>query len=507
MTHAKDIDFNDLQGLVRFAHAQLNEARFLLLHVIDAGAARDWLRTAPVTTAANAKPLPEHALQVAFTASGLRALEVDESVIDGFSEEFVDGMVGDDNRSRRLGDVGNNNPGNWDWGGVTTYTPHLVLMLYAHPGGLAAWQNEIMGYGFANAFQLQTELKSTVSGPQEPFGFVDGISQPKIDWQCSISTDLHERDRYANLLAAGEVVLGYPNEYGLYTSRPLLDPTLNPNAQHLPVAEDQPELRDLGCNGTYLVLRQLGQDVPGFWQFIDRTVDSDVEQRDQLAAAMVGRQRDGTPLASPTHEPIMGIDNDEPGAKANKFTFDDDPHGQRCPIGAHIRRANPRTGDFPAGVSGIISRLIRILGFGRRHPQDDLIASARFHRILRRGRVYGSTLPPEEAVKSDALVDERGLQFVCLGANISRQFEFVQNAWAMSAKFAGLPAESDPLLGNREPLLSGEATDRFTLPQADGHARCIAGLPQFVTVRGGAYFFMPGIKALQFIASQPSKTE
>jgi len=394
-----------------------------------------------------------------------------------------------------MGDVGNNSPGNWNWGRTASDLPHLVLMLYARPGELSAWQEKIQGQGFAKAFQLQTTLESASLGPQEPFGFVDGISQPEIDWQRSISTDLHERDRYVNLLALGEVVLGYPNEYGLYTARPLLDPGVVPGAQQLPVAADQPELMDLGCNGTYLVLRQLAQDVPGFWQFVDRAAAGDVDERELLAAAMVGRQRDGTPLADPTREPR---------ARANHFTFDDDPHGQHCPIGAHIRRSNPRTGDFPVGVTGFITRLIRTFGFGRRHPQDDLIASARFHRILRRGRAYGSTLPPEEAVKPDAPVEERGLQFICLGANISRQFEFVQSAWSMSTKFAGLSTESDPLLGNREPLLSGEATDHFSLPQAELPARCISGLPQFVTVRGGAYFFMPGIKALYFIAGQAS---
>lgn len=506
MTIVKEIDFDDMQGLLRFAHGHLNEACFLLLNVVDAEAARDWLRAAPVTSAATAKSPPEQALQIAFTAPGLLALEVDEAIVDGFSEEFIAGMTADDNRSRRLGDVRDNSPCKWDWGGGAG-VPHIVLMLYARSGGLDAWQEQIQGQSFANAFQLQAALKAAARGPQEPFGFVDGISQPSIDWQRSSSTDSHKRDRYANLLAVGEVVLGYPNEYGLYTSRPLLDPELDPKAQDLPVAVDQPELRDLGCNGSYLVMRQLGQDVPGFWRFVDCEANSNTEERDRLAAAMVGRQRDGSPLAEPADEPIAGSDGDGPRAKANQFTFDDDPHGQRCPIGAHIRRVNPRTGDFPVGVSGILSRLVRTLGFGRRHPHDDLIASARFHRILRRGRVYGTTLAPEDAVKPDAPAGERGLQFLCLGANISRQFEFVQNAWAMSAKFASLATESDPLLGNREPLLSGEATDRFSLPQAGAPARCVQGLPQFVTVRGGAYFFMPGIKALQYIAGQPSKKE
>ena len=114
-------------------------------------------------------------------------------------------------------------------------------------------------------------------------------------------------------------------------------------------------------------------------------------------------------------------------------------------------------------------------------------------------------ISPEDAFKSDAPEAERGLHFICIGANILRQFEFVQNAWLMDTRFAGLAAESDPLLGNREPLLSGESTDHFTLPQANKPAQRHNGLPQFVTVRGGAYFFMPGLKALQFISTHPDE--
>ncbi len=505
MTNIDDIDFGDLQGLFRFAHAQLSEARFLLLKVSDAQAARDWLRSAPVSTAAGADPLPEQALQVAFTAPGLQALGVSDSVLSGFSEPFIAGMAGDENRSRRLGDTGKNSPAGWAWGGSSAQLPDLVLMLYTLSGGIDAWQAEVQGQGFSSAFtELAPPLDSVMSGPEEPFGFVDGISQPTTDWSQQVSTDLHERDRYSNLLALGEVVLGYPNEYGLYTDRPLIDPAGDANAQLLPVARDQSDQRDLGCNGSYMVLRQLEQDVVGFWKFIDKATGSDEQQREELAAAMVGRRRDGSPLAQPSRRPIAGSESDAPDGIANHFTFDDDPHGQLCPIGAHIRRSNPRTGDFPPGVTGLLSRLVRILGFGQRHPRDDLVASARFHRVLRRGRAYGPVLPPEKAIKPRPAKAERGLKFVCLGANLSRQFEFVQNAWSMSSKFAGLPTESDPLLGNRQPLNDGTATDRFTRPQAGAPAQCVEGLPQFVTVRGGAYFFMPGIRALQYIAGPPA---
>ncbi len=251
-------------------------------------------------------------------------------------------------------------------------------------------------------------------------------------------------------------------------------------------------------------MRQLHQDVPGFWRFINQKAGGAAKERERLAAAMVGRRyQDGTPLTTNGNRPTREIDEQSSNAALNQFDYDNDPHGHQCPIGAHIRRSNPRTGDFPPGVNGPVSRLIRTLGFGRRYPGDDLIASTRFHRILRRGREYGPYLSPEEAIKPDALETERGLHFICLVANISRQFEFVQNAWSMGTKFGGVQNETDPLLGNRQPLINGESTDHFTEPDTHGPARSTHELPQFITVRGGGYFFMPGIRALQYIATPP----
>ena len=505
MVEPASIVFEDIQGLVRFAHGRLSETSFLLLEVTDASAARAWLRSAPVTTAALVSPLPATALQLAFTADGLRALEVPDAVIEDFSDEFIYGMCSDESRSRRLGDSGANAPGNWAWGGQAEDHPHLLLMLYALPGRLESWQASVQGTEFERAFRLRQKLPTFSLGAIEPFGFVDGISQPSIDWERKQSTDLHQRDRYANLLAAGEVLLGYPNEYGEYTQRPLIDPQDDPGSGILPAAEEAPGFRDFGCNGSYLVVRQLHQDVPKFWQFVDREAGSNSAERERLAALMVGRQRDGTPLIPPCSESIPGIDDSEDSIAGNRFTFEHDPDGHQCPVSAHIRRSNPRSGDFPPGVSGLISRLIRILGFARKHPREDLVASTRFHRIVRRGRTYGSLLTVEDAVKPGAPEGERGLQFICLVANISRQFEFVQNAWAMSAKFGGVHNQSDPLLGNRQPLEDGSATDRFCIPAKQGPARCLRGLPQFVTVRGGAYFFMPGIRALRYIAGEQSR--
>ena len=487
--NSNPFQFDDMQGLVRYAHGKLSETCFMLLDVKDVELARVWLQFVPVTTAEALDPQPDRALQIAFTAGGLRAMGLSDAVMEGFSYEFIAGMT-EENRARRLGDIGSNDPQHWEWGGEQDKVPHLLVMFYAGEGLLADWQSTVTGPDFEKAFQVRATLPTFSLGAFEPFGFTDGLSQPWLDWNDEQTTNLHERDRYSNLLKVGEVVLGYTNEYGLYTDRPLLDPGEDARAEMLPVADDKPELRDLGRNGSYLVLRQLSQDVPGFWKFMDEAAGQDAGERDKLAAAMVGRQRSGTPLITD-----RGTD-----PSTNDFTYDDDPGGIRCPVGAHIRRANPRTGDYPPGVTGLLSRLVRILGFGRKRPDEDLIASTRFHRLLRRGRAYGTLLTPEQAIKANAPVEESGLQFICLAANISRQFEFVQSAWMVGPKFGGVQNETDPLLGNREPLLSGESTDTFRMPTTDGPAHCVEGLPRFVTVKGGAYFFLPGIRALRYIA-------
>lgn len=495
----KEVEFDDLQGIVRFGHGRLTDACMLLLQVKDAAMARQWLRGLAVSSAQAQTPRPEQALQVAFTAPGLLALGLDNNIVAGFSDEFVAGMT-EPGRARRLGDVGANAPDSWRWGGTEPAMPHVLLMLYALPGQLDSWHEAVCSGDYGQAFRELQHFRANQHVSSEPFGFADGISQPDIDWSQNQSTDVHRRDDYSNLLAPGEVVLGYGNEYGEYTPRPLLDPT-DSNAQLLPEAEDQPGLKDLGRNGSYLVFRQLEQDVPGFWQFINARAGNQAEKREKLAAAMVGRKRDGMPLVQLAPRVIDGISSKS--QEKNNFNYDNDANGLACPIASHVRRSNPRTGDFPPPVNGLISRLLSMLGFAKGSREQDLVASTRYHRILRRGRQYGPVLSPEEALRGDEdSGEERGLHFICLGANLARQFEFVQNAWAVNGKFAGLQNEEDPLIGNRETLSGGTTKDNFNQPQLSGVRQCTSGMPQFVTVRGGAYFFLPGIRALQYITAE-----
>lgn len=508
-------EYQDIQGIVRSGYGRLGEASFLLLRIVDQSEAKAWLAAVVeepgaeklsyrVTQAGDLESHQEQALQVAFTAQGLRNLGVPEDLIHAFSREFYLGMSGEEaeeeGRSRRLGDIGDNAPSNWEWG-APVHLPDVLVMLYAETGGLAAFQQMVTA-DLVLGFEVFRVLRAAKAADdeklrREPFGFGDGISQPEIDWKARREPGTGADLEYGNLIAGGEFLLGYQNEYGFYTQRPLLDPARDPKDILAP-AEDHPDHRDLGRNGTYLVLRQLEQDVSGFWRFVYRrsTKDGGVG----LAEAMVGRKlTTGDPLVTASRAEIRGAGPDVQDIRQNGFTYAADPDGLTCPFGAHIRRANPRTGDMPGGRQRFISWLLRTLGLKRGGPREDLLSSSRFHRIIRRGRPYGAVMDRESALQDEGPGIASGIYFIALNANISRQFEFIQDAWIANTKFNGLNGESDPLLGNRV-ASPGHPTDGFSLPRPGGRNRRIAGLPQFVTMRGGAYFFLPSIRALRFVA-------
>jgi len=494
------VDFSDVQGLVRFGYGKMRGASYALLRVKNPGAACAWLQTAlrtgAIATAEEKRPAPTAALQVAFTAAGLEAIGIPRVIVEGFSPEFLSGME-NPNRARRLGDIAANDPSKWDWGyGVNL--PHLLVMFFANPKELAGFIQTSKGNAWADAFEEIHWLGTADLDGVEPFGFTDGISQPEIDWAQTRDVNEPQLD-YTNVVALGEFLLGYRNEYDRFTLRPLVDP--DAVSRRLLGALDAPEKKDVGRNGTYLVMRELEQDVRGFWQFAMRQTGGDEGAAERLAQAFIGRTRQGSPLVRSQEKPIPGVGCDPDDVCLNQFTFAKDPTGTRCPFGAHVHRANPRNADYPGRPTGL-EKLITMLGLGPKGFRDDLMSAVRFHRILRRGREYGPGLPPYDAGEPAPPDDpKRGLQFICLNANISRQFEFLQNAWINSSKFSGLTGESDPLLGNRESLPGCPFTNGFTRPQKDGVQEHRSGLPQFVTVKGGAYFFLPSLSALRFFAA------
>ncbi|MBV9287531.1 MAG: peroxidase [Hyphomicrobiales bacterium] len=527
----RDVDRSDIQAIAYTAFGKLTGAAYVLLRVIDAPAARRFLAALKLASVADLKTGAEpaelaEATQCAATAAGLRALGVAESLVQRFNPEFVEGMAGSANRSRRLGDIGANAPDRWTWG-VGEREPHVLLMLFARRERIDDLMQETRAAAEQSGLAAIETLATSDMGGVEPFGFADGISQPTFDWDHARTPGTKADRAFTNLIALGEILLGYHNEYGFPADSPEFVP-VDPNAALLKPAAGEAGRRDLGRNGSYLVFRQLAQDVRGFWRWVAEEAGRTGVDPEVLAEAMVGRRMNGAPLADfETGLALPGVDS---GRRAvNGFLFDADPDGLSCPIGAHIRRANPRTGDVPAGVDGPIDALLVTLGLTTRRlrkptastlpweenttvwpylrHEDDAIASSRFHRILRRGREYGRKIDRAAALDPATPDPEAGLQFICLNANIGRQFEFVQGAWLASAKFASLTGEQDPLLGNREPFpgrpvsASPQRTDCFTRPGAEPALRRATAVPQFVTVKGGAYFFMPGLQALKWIAS------
>jgi Dyp-type peroxidase family len=217
----------------------------------------------------------------------------------------------------------------------------------------------------------------------------------------------------------------------------------------------------LGRNGSYAVFRKLHQRVALFRQFL-KANSSTAEGEELLAAKMMGRWRSGAPLAlSPERDdPLLGAD----GARNNNFAYADDPIGLKTPAGSHIRRANPRD----ASVAGAV----------------------RLHRMIRRGTAYGPPLP--EGVLEDDGAD-RGIMFVFIGSHLNRQFEFVQTEWMNDGVFIGASAEKDPVSA------ANDGNGIFTVPRRPVRRR-LQGLPRFVVTRGGEYCFIPGLRALRWLA-------
>ena len=478
-----DLDLKDIQGLIVRGYGNLEAACYVLLEIQDGGATRHWLVTlADQITDAETRP-SRTSLNVAFTHAGLVTLGLHAEALATFPDEFTEGMTSE-RRRLILGDHGENAPEKWVWGGPKTPPVHILLMLFAVDEPTLETFSESVSRGFSSGGVTQigdtlttTLLRDAQTGySKEHFGFNDAISQPLIE-------GLGKSGSPANTLKAGEFILGYPNEYGLLTERPTIRAERDPQGL-LPDDPSKSGARDIGSNGSYLVFRQLHQDVGRFWQFLDGLTrdangNSDPEARVRLAAKMVGRWPSGAPL-------VRTAEHDDPGlGQENDFGYHDmDPLGLRCPLGAHIRRTNPRDSSDPH------------LG-----PQKTLSINKR-HRILRRGRAYGEPVSASVRIEDIMHADtsgDRGLHFICFSGNISRQFEFVQQTWINNPKFAGLYEDTDPLIGDRAPREIRRASG-FT-EQAMPVRRRVSNLPQFVSVRGGAYFFMPSIRALRYLGS------
>jgi Dyp-type peroxidase family len=473
MTEALELD--DVQGLVVRGYVRLTSACYILIEVVNPGAARTWLGALASELNTSASRPSATAINVAFTRAGLTTLGLPVAAVRMFSLEFIDGMV-DPHRSRILGDLEESAPEYWDWGGPCMPGLHALLLLFASGDEqLEQLATEQIHRFQDSGLRQLARLDTSYLGLREQFGFRDGISQPTID-------GLGYSDTSLNTVQPGEFVLGYPNERGQFAPSPTIAAAQNTRGllRPGPGSNGQP---DFGRNGAYLVFRQLRQDVRGFWGFAERATrhpdgSADEAKRNWLAAKMVGRWPSGAPLvkAPEQDDPALASDNDFAYAAT-------DLYGYRCHVGAHIRRGNPRDSLDPAPGS------------------EQSITIGKHHRLIRRGREYGPPVDPATLFTSEPSNEDdvgRGLHFVCLCADIARQFEFVQHTWLMSTKFSGLYDDADPLLG-----APSQAAGTFTV-QADPLRHRYSGLSRFVTVRGGAYFFLPGIRATRYLASLSS---
>ncbi len=492
------LDFDDIQGIILHGYKRLRFTRYLFVHfqvevdpeeakrlgpeevrkLVDGRRARvrRWLLgLLKQVTPATARPKSDRrlpALNLGFTAPGLSAIGFEDAEMVTFPTPFHQGMV-NEYRQRILGDVGENDPKGWSFGNKKGPEEiHAILILNAatkeEVENRLAELKRVMPQSHVAAVHEESGLRR--EDDKEHFGFVDGVSQPAVEGSGREATDGEPA------IKAGEFLLGHLNEYLEMPDSPSVPAGFDPDGNLFtdPVSSGR---RDLGKNGSYLVFRKLEQHVDRFVEFTRESVkkpDGSIDAAEALhmAARIMGRWQSGTSL-------VVSPDRDS-GDTRNDFGYHTpDPKGMRCPIGAHVRRANPRDAlpDDPA----------------------DSKKETRRHRLIRRGRIYG-----EEDTS-----EERGFQFIAINASISRQFEFVHQTWINSPKFDDLYGDPDPLVGvdpyqkEEEAQKEGEGRETFrgfTVQREPVRCR-FTNLPHFVQVRGGGYFFLPSIRALRYIAA------
>ena len=434
------LELDDIQSGVLRPRPTPYVATYIAFRIDDAKAGRDLMAriSRVVTSAANpTSPLADTSVSVALTYQGLKALGVPQEALDSLAWEFRQGMAA---RAHDLGDTGESAPEHWEEP-LGSSDLHVVLVALSPDEQRLEQALDRAREAYRKMSGIEAIWRQNCHAlptETEPFGFRDGISHPAIEGSGIAGSNPQERP-----LKAGEFVLGYRDELG-------------------GVQKTSPEI--LGRNGTYVVFRKLHQRVAAFRQYLKENSTS-VADEELLAAKMMGRWRSGAPLAlCPFHDdPALGEDP----RRNNDFLFEaDDPAGLKTPGGSHIRRCNPRD----AAIAGV----------------------ARIHRMIRRGTAYGPVLP--EGVMVDDGID-RGLMFAFVGANIGRQFEFVQSQWVNDGIFFGAGDDKDPIIG------SGEVN--FTLPRKPIRKR-LQGIPKFVVTRGGEYCFMPGLRALRWLAELES---
>jgi deferrochelatase/peroxidase EfeB len=481
---ATTFDLGDIQGFVLRGY-RMPMVRHFLLKVRNAAGARKLLgrfvsgdeSDAPqITTAEDwrvgfepgpsdnladvPRRKPDYCLNVGITWPGLVALEVKDRVPTLSLKSFDAFVAGAAKRAERVGDTGASAPQNWI-GEFGTGGDHVLVTLHAiSPEAMAGYSDRLVALfaeagacreiwrGDGRALMEMRDDKPVLT-TKVHFGYTDGISMTTIRGGPERYPPDHQQ----------------PCEPWLFV---LLD-----NAENYFV----PEPLELGLNGSFAVFKMIETDVVGFENFLqshEERIDPEL-----LAAKICGRWRNGTPLAlSPdTDSPPGGI----PLEQLNDFEYvnadgSGDPRGLRCPVGAHMRRINPRGQP--------------ITGQGQPGGSNNT------HRLIRRGMPYGPAYDPKQPY--DGV--ERGLFGYFINASIENQYEFVLGNWVNDSEFAGAarlpPKAKDPMIGTQDP-----AESIFVIPQADGRPPIkIIGFSSFITTKAAAYCFLPSITAIKFIS-------
>jgi len=435
------LEFDDIQYIL-LTRAPAITGRYEFLSFRNAAGGRAWLaailETVHSVQQARASIEKDNRwVSVAFTWNGLQALGLGEASLASFPEEFKQGMVA---RAEILGDTGANRPDKWV-GRLASAELHALVILFARDTAErqrceSEHHRLVMK---CEGVEVLSSLDLVATPPFEyahdHFGYRDRLSELAIEGSGD-----EPRPGFGGSVKAGEFILGYPDEEGSIPPLP------------------RPEV--LSRNGSYMAYRRLQEHVGAFRDFL-RQHGETPEQQEFVAAKLMGRWRSGAPLVLAPHkdDPELGADMQ----RTNNFNYKEmDPHGYAVPLGAHIRRMNPR----------------------------DTAANMNRRRMIRRGAPYGPHLP--EGTPEDG--KERGIAAFVICASLVRQFEFAQNVWINDKNFHELGNERDPIIGNQDGTLE------YKIPMRPIRKK-ITGLPAFTTMRGGAYFFLPGLKALRYIVS------
>ena len=434
------LELDDIQHFL-LARTPALAARYEFLTFDDAASGRAWLsglvdKVGTGRSVGSASP-DARWITIAFTCDGLRVLGVSDAELATFPDEFRQGMAA---RASILGFGGTSNPDQW-LGDLASPAVHAIVILFARDIAERdrcelqhrEYLTTIPGVRVLSALNLEA-LPPFDGIAREHFGYRDRLSQPVI-----LETGEEPTPGSGPAVKAGEFFLGYEDEAGAPPPLP------------------QPEA--LTRNGSYLAYLRMEEHVAAFREFLRQQAGAPDDQ-ELLAAKLMGRWRSGAPL-------VLSPDKDDPELggdlqRTNDFLYKEaDPLGYRCPIGAHIRRMNPR----------------------------DTAENMQRRKMIRRGGTYGPLLP--EGAPDDGV--ERGIAAFIGCVSLIRQFEFAMNVWVNDPKFKDLDNERDPIVGTHD------GTYNMTIPKRPIRKR-IKGLPAFTTIRGGVYFFLPGIKALRFLA-------